>query len=350
VLWNGVVNQSLLDVKSVADRTLSQGLNLLPNQDQSLWTRWISGTVTNPRPSETDLTVLESLRASNIEYGKRIRITPTQDALSYKLQAAELTNLQPLFGSDIESTYGNLIIFGRIFFQLFAAFGLVLFASRYFLRSRSQGMQKLEIGSSQSLDLLGIGIVAVVIGLIARISGTLGGFYNPERAALQIVIVILIPSAIALEYVLFRAKFIQVFFAVPVLFFLSVLLLQATSLGGYISGGDVTRISSLQENYSPFVISQSERVASTWLSNNVPTRAYLQTDSRGFLALLQSRRISNAISLDPVNLAGNSYIYAANSNVVGKVARGKTLFAFPEDYLNKNYRLVYSANKVRIYH
>jgi len=350
VLWNGVVNQSLLDVKSVVDRTLSQGLNLLPNQNQSLWDRWISGTVSNSESPETDLTALESLRASNLEYGKQIRITPTQVGLNYKLQSADLPDRQPLFGSDIGSTYGNLIIFGRIFFQLFVVFGLLLFASRYFLNSSRQGRQQLKMGSSQSLDLLGIGVVAVVIGLIARISGTLGSSYNPERAALQIAVVILIPSAIALEYILFRKKFIQVFLAVPVLFFLAVLLLQATSLGGYISGTDTTRISSLQRNYSPFVISPSERVASTWLSNYVPTRAYLQTDSRGFLALLQNGRRSNATSLDPVNLAGNSYIYAANSNVVGKVARGQILFTFPEDYLNKNYHLIYSANQVRIYH
>jgi uncharacterized membrane protein len=350
VLWNGVVNQSLLGVKSVVDRTLSQGLNLLPNQNQSLWDRWISGTVSNSESPETDLTALESLRASNLEYGKQIRITPTQVGLNYKLQSADLPDRQPLFGSDIGSTYGNLIIFGRTFFQLFAAFGLLLFTSRYFLKASRQGRQQLKIGYSQSLDLLGIGVLAVVIGLIARISGTLGSSYNPERAALQIAVVILIPSAIALEYILFRKKFIQVFLAVPVLFFLAVLLLQATSLGGYISGTDTTRISSLQRNYAPFIISPSERVASTWLSNYVPTRAYLQTDSRGFLALLQNGRRSNTTSLDPVNLAGNSYIYAANSNVVGKVARGQILFAFPEDYLNKNYHLIYSANQVRIYH
>jgi hypothetical protein len=165
-----------------------------------------------------------------------------------------------------------------------------------------------------------------------------------------LVIVLLIPTVIAIEYILFRRKVIQIFLAVPVLFFSAVLLFQATSLGGYILGQDITRIAPLQSDYSPFIISTAEQSASKWFSEEVPGDSYIQTDSRGFLALLQYGRLSNSTSLDPVNLVTNSYIYAANSNVVGKVARGKTPFAFPEDYINQHYQVIYSTNRARIFH
>jgi hypothetical protein len=350
VFWNGIVNQSLLNVKPVIDRTLSQGFNLLPSQNQSLWSRWISGTGANPEASATGTTALETLRASNLEYGKQIRITPSQASLTYQLKPANIANLDPVFGSKVAATYDNLVIFGRTFFQLFAALGILFLFMQHF-RKRSPVRKQTWIPSaSQSLDLIGIGIGALMIGLIARISVTLSGVYNPERTALQIVLVLVIPTVIAVEYALFRKQIIQIFLAIPVLFFLAVLLFQATSLGGYISGSDTTRISSLQGDYSPFVISEGERRASQWLADSVPARSLLQTDSRGFLALLQNGRRSNSSSLDPVNLAGNAYIYAANSSVVGKVARASPPFLFPEDYLNQNYHLIYSSNRARIYH
>ena len=164
------------------------------------------------------------------------------------------------------------------------------------------------------------------------------------------MIVVLIPTAIAIEYLLFRQKVIQIFLAVPVLFFLVVLLFQSTSLGGYVSGSDITRVSNLQSDYSPFIISEGERSASRWFAARVPGNSFIQTDSRGYLALLQSGVRRNSTSLDPVNLAKNSYIYAANSNIAGKVARAQTFFVFPEDYIRQHYQVIYSTNQARIYH
>ena len=350
VFWNGVVNQTLQGLKPLAEIALSQGFDFLPNQNQSLWTRWFSGTVPTSDASTSTLSSLESLREYNIRYGKQIRITPTEAGLGYNLQPASIPKPEPIFGSKVAATYGNLIIFGRTFFQLFAAFGLLLLFRRYKKNSSSHRTSLWIPNTSQSLDLVGVGIGALIIGLIARISGTLEPLYNPERAGLQIVIVLMIPSVLAIESVLFRRKIIQLFLAIPVLFFVAVLLIQATSLGGYISGSDTSRISNLQSDYSPFNISESERRASRWLADNVSSSSYLQTDNRGFLALFQNGRRSNSTSLDPVNLAGNSYIYASNYNTVGQIARGQTLFAFPEDYLNQNYHLIYSSSRARIYH
>jgi uncharacterized membrane protein len=350
VVWNGVVNHSLQDVKRVVNLASSQGLNLLPNQNESLWSRWVSGTLVNSGPTTSTSTALESLRTRNLDYGKIIRITPTQEALSYQLQPASIPDVRPILGTRVGATYEKLVIFGRSFFQLIAAVGLFFLIRRFLARENRLRSEQLIPSTSQALDLFGIGVGAVAIGLIARVSGTLGGFYNPERAALQIVIVVLIPTVIAIEYLLFHQKVIQIFLAVPVLFFLVVLLIQATSLGGYVTGSDVTRISSLQSNYSPFVISEGERNASSWLAGKLLSNSYIQTDSRGSLALLQNGRRGNSTSLDPVNLAKKTYIYATNSNIVGKVAKAQTFFVFPDDYIRKHYQVIYSTNQARIYH
>jgi hypothetical protein len=272
------------------------------------------------------------------------------DSLNYEIQIADTPNSKVLFGGRVAATYSNILILGRTFFQLFAFLGLILlFSKNFFPRSPFRSRQ-ISVDRNLSLDLLGIGIGALVVGFIARTSGSLGPSYNPERVAFQVAIVLIIPTALAIEFMLFRKRFIQIFSAIPVLFFLIVLLFQATSLGGYITGSDVTRISNLQRDYSPFVISESERSAARWLAANFTSNSYLQTDSRGFLVLLQNGQIVNSTSLDPVNLVKGSYIYAANSNVVGEVARAPRFIVFPEDYIDKHYQIIYSSNRARIYH
>ena len=345
VVWNGVVTNSLQDVKPVIDRTLSQGFNLLPNQDQSFFTRWFSGTVsTNPTVS------VASIRSADLELNKKLRIKPSQESLNYRLQLAEVPNHEPFFGRKVASTYSNILIISRTFFQIFGFFGLILLFRQFFVLNKRRLKLRRIPDSNQSFDFFGIGLASIFIGIIARTSGNIAPSYNPERAALQIAIVILIPTAVAIEYILFRRKFIQIFLAVPLLFFLGVLFFEATSLGGYINGSDITRISNGQDNYSPFLIYEAERSASSWLAKNIPTGSYLQTDSRGFLALLPNGLRINSNSLDPVNLAKGSYIYASNSNVVGKVARAKSLIVFPGDYIDLHYRTIYSSNRARIYH
>jgi hypothetical protein len=351
VLWNGVITQSLQDVKPVIDRALSQGIDFLPNQNQSLWTRWFSGATDSSTSDFTStMRAVREIRLANLDQNKTQGVNPFPESLGYKLQIVDIPYPNPFFGEKVAATYSNLLIFSRTFFQIFAFFGLILFLRRYFFSHDRIRQRQITPGRSQTLDLLGIGLAAIIIGLAARTSGTLGPSYNPERTALQVAIVLLIPTAVGIEYLLFRKKFIQIFLAVPIFFFLMVLLFQATSLGGYVTGSDVTRISNLNSNYSPFVISESERRASRWLSENVPTTSYLQTDSRGFLALLQYGRRTDFISLDPVNLLKESYIYAANSNVVGGVARAQRFLVFPEDYIDKHYQIIYSSSRARIYH
>jgi len=350
VLWNGVVTNSLQDVKPIIDRTLTQGLSFLPNEDQSLWTRWVGGTVINREPSDKGVALEKTVRQANLLLNVEIGIRADKDSLDYRLQPVDIPNPSPLFGARVATTFSNLMVFARTFFQLFSFVGLIVLFRRFFILRNWSGTPRMLPSISQSVDLFGVGLAALIIGVLARTSGTLAPLYNPERVALQLVMALLIPSAIALEYILFRKKLFQIFVAVPVLVFQAILLLQATSISGYVLGSDTTRIASLQENYSPFIISESERTASSWLSRNISSSAYLQTDSRGFLSVLQNGRRATIESLDPVNLLKGSYIYAANSNVIGQMSRAQTPFVFPEDYIDQKYRVIYSSNRARIYH
>ena len=352
IIWNGVITQSVQGVKPVIDQTFSRGLNFLPGENQSLWARWLSGSLGDgAKNSASSMEVENAIRTTSLTQNTRFGITPTQDSLNYQIELADIPSSKPFLGTKVAASYSNFLTLGRTFFQIAGFVGLLLLLRKYFTARHVLPWKKMNLGGSQSLDLFGIGIAAIIIGFIARTSGTLGPYYNPERVALQAAIVLLIPTAAILEYVLFRRKFIQIFLAVPMVFFLVALLFQATSLDGYVRGSDTARISNSQSDYSPFVIFESERRAARWFAENIPIDGVQQTDSRGFLALLQYERTSYFNSLDPVNLVKGSYIYASNSNVVGEIARTSSdPIVFPQDYIDKHYLVIYSSSRARIYH
>ena len=344
VIWNGLVTNSLQDVKPVLNAASSQGLNILPNSSGSFINRWLSGTVITSKATP------EELKAYDLELNKKFKVTPFKDGQDYKIEPVTIPTPKPIFGNHFARTISNMLVIGRSLFQLVAILGLYLLARRFYRRKKFNQDRLLYATSIPMLDVIGLGIASVILGLVVRVSSTLAPFYNPERAAIQIALVLIIPSAIGLQHLLLRGNISQLFFAVPTVFFFIIILLTSSSLDGYLTGGDVTRISEAQTKYSPFIISNSERYASEWVSKNLPYPDFIQTDSRGFLALLQNQRTARLANLDPYSLSSRSYIYAANSNINGKIARSRLVYPFPFDFINAHYDVIYSSDRSRIYH
>jgi len=344
VVWNGLVTNSLQDVKPVLNAASSQGLNVLPNTGGSFINRWLSGTVTSSKATP------EELKAYDLELNKKFHVTPFKDGQNYTITPFNVPGPTPVLGRHFARTFSNILVIGRSFFQLVAIFGIYLLTRRFYGRKKLDRERLLYARAIPILDVIGLGIASIILGLVVRISSTLAPFYNPERAAIQIALVLIIPSAIGLQHLLLRGKIIQLFLAVPTVFFFICILLTSSSLDGYLTGGDVTRISDAQAQYSPFIISDSERYASEWISKSLPYPDFIQTDSRGFLALLQSQRTANLANLDPYSLSSRSFIYAANSNINGKIARSRIVYPFPFDFINTHYDVIFSSDRSRIYH
>jgi len=344
VLWNGILTNSVEAVNPVITNVTSQGLDFLPSQDRNLLLRWFKGTVSADHYNATDLRRLD--KANNIKKG----VKPYPESATYHVEAVKLP-VHYIFGQRFGIFFGNLIFISRTFFQIVSVVGTLIFL-RLFLNARRLGHLKSKVFAQENLifDIFPLAMSSLLIGLVARISGSLAPFYNPERVAITLLFALLIPTFFLVELLLFGDYVAKSLLVGPVLAFAFVLVINSTSLGGYVLGSDVTRISSYGEDKSPFIISANERGAVNWFDTHVPTRGYLQTDSHGSLALLQVGRQVSYSSVDPYSLAPHSFIYASNSNVVGGVANSYILYKFPRDYIDQHYDLIYSSPRAQVFH
>ena len=343
-IWNGVITQSVDAIKPITSQVLSNGLHFLPNTESNLFVRWISGTVPTKRYLPKDL------RGVDIVANQRKGLSAAPESLDYPIVEAN-SAAKPLFGEKSAEIFSNVIVLSRSFFQLSAVLGTFL------LVGFSLSLTKLEkfrtvfpMDNLMLLDLFPLALAALAFGLIGRTSGTLAPFYNPQRLGVTLVTILFMPSCLLLELLLFRSNFLRVILTGPIVFSTVALLVSSTSLGGYLLASDTTRISAINADKSPFVISSNERIAASWLAKNIPSSEYLQTDSRGYLVLLQQGRKPNYASIDPYSLQPHSYVYASNSNVVGGVANSYILYKFPRDYITKHYDLIYSSPRAQVYH
>jgi uncharacterized membrane protein len=343
-LWNGVFTHSVEALKPVEAAISNEGLSLLPNKQQNILLSWIGGTIPQQVYRVSDLEKLD--RTANFKKG----VQSQPESLAYPIEAVKFSG-DYIFGQRFARFFGNLTFISRTFFQLASFVGSVIFIWLFF-KSKRSNLYELSIFGEKNLifDVFPIAITSLLLGLVARVSGTLAPFYNPERVALTIALVLLIPTIMVVELLLFGDYIARVILVAPVVAFAFVLVLNATSLGGYFLGSDTVRISPSQADRSPFIISENERSAARWLGTNVSKSGYLQTDSRGFLALLQQGRNANYASIDPYSLVPHAYIYASNMNVQGGVVNSFILYKFPKDYINGHYDLIYSSPRAQVYH
>ena len=344
VVWNGVITHSLQDTKPIFVKIGSHGLQILPNSKQNILTRWISGTVPNVSITPAQLKIDDYYRDF------KNHITPLSSSSNFVPIPTAAPNPTPILGSTGASAYSKILVFGRIFFQGLAVVGVGYLARMFFRRKSNRWKDTDLLPGVSPLDVFPIGIGALVLGLIARVSGTLASFYNPERAAIQVEVALLIVTAIALERILFREGVAKLILATPVVAFFLSIIVSATSLDGYVLGRDVSRISSLQSNYQPFIISSGEIQATHWLSTTLNSSSVLQTDSRGMLALDQVGLVPTFASIDPYSLVKGAYIYASNSNINGGMVGSELNYKFPTSFINEHFQTVYSSNQARIYH
>jgi hypothetical protein len=343
-LWNGVITHSVENLRPIASTVSKEGLRILPNSEKNLFLRWISGTVNSQKYRASDLRKLDF--SANEKGG----VVAQPESFNYVVVPTSFRGNQ-VFGNRIAIAYSNIYFLARTFFLIVAGLGTLLFSWYFFSARRvKRNVPALFLDNKKVFDIFPVAFAALILGLFSRVSGTLAPYYNPERVSVTVAFFLFIPSCAFIELLLFRSGYARLFLVAPSIFFMIVLLLTASSLGGYITGFDTSRISVRTSDENPYLISANERSTASWVSKKLPPTGYLQSDGRGFLALLQVGRNPNFPSLDPFSLVPNSYIYASNANVVGHVANSYISYKFPSDYIARHYDLIYSSPRAQVYH
>jgi hypothetical protein len=210
---------------------------------------------------------------------------------------------------------------------------------------------------SPTARLLGaLGVAALAILAVARISGTIAASYNLERLDVQLLAVTGIGLALVADRLAARGRpgrLVVGLFAAGLLVAVAVGSGLAATLTG--SGG-TANLSRSGEDAERFAIAPGERAAAQWLGRSAPAGAQIYADRYGQLRLFAfARRGSSFLTaVTPRTLDQHAWVYASRTNWVDGRARdaiGQDLatFRFPRRYLDAYYDRVYVSEQGSVY-
>jgi uncharacterized membrane protein len=201
---------------------------------------------------------------------------------------------------------------------------------------------------------LGVGALAILA--VARISGTIAATYNLERLEVQMLAVTGIGLALLLQRLArwhVTGRILTGLFALGLL----VAVAAGTGLGAVATGaGGPANLSRSGEDAERFTITPAERAAAQWLGGHAPPGAQIYADRYAQLRLFAfaQRGSSFLTAVTPRTLDQNAVVYASRANWVDGRARdavGADLatYAFPRAYLDAHYDRPYVSQQGAVY-
>ncbi|MEI8405883.1 MAG: hypothetical protein WCG96_11495, partial [Actinomycetes bacterium] len=211
-------------------------------------------------------------------------------------------------------------------------------------------------------EFIGLGLFALLISVVSRLSGTLALQFAPDRIRcysyliFSMLLAVAAPSWVAA----FRRqhRIIRVAGGLLMTATVTVALVVGTGLSGILTGdGSPAAYSTSGDILNRFAVSPSDLEAAQWIATHAEHTTILQADVDAVLNLetsLGSDRSRVIRSVDPVLLGRDSWIYASTSNVVAREARGKvgtslSFFAFPRGFLGSHFNVLYASDSNTVY-
>lgn len=352
VLWYGPITQSASNMGRLRDALSAEGLRLLPHdRDKGLIAAYLSSGEGETMPtSEYE----EKVRAT---YAGRSFIQPPRDAGDprYRLRDHGLPEAEPrvpLVGPMLNLAVLALAQLGNLL--SLAAATLMAF-------------QRRSPGLTRQVGLLALPALGALV--LFRLSGTLATLYNQGRAEIQSLTLVTVALFWMLHQIAPRLHrslprtpgrrldlLVWSMVAGAVLtIFVKTSDLSTAALGG----GRSTHLSDHGEDYERFYQHRTEIAAAAWLSRQVAgNRDLVYSDRYGQIRLftqMGAGRPGMFTDLAPAALHREAWIYATRVNVVNGRARSSiggrmATYAFPSEFIRKNYDLVYTNGESEVYH
>jgi hypothetical protein len=335
-VWDGLVTASAHNVTSFVASVAENGPNFLPNSGGGILTRWLAGNV---GPSTSPSSYYHLAQQASVTSQPWLHRYPAALVSRYPAAAAPaaLTN-----GLGLTALSARLAKLGTVASQLFL--GLTTIGTLVTVVRRRRSPIPLEVAL---LCLSFLGFVAVF-----RVSGTVAGSYNQERAQLQAGMVLCVGLAFALHWLGTRVGRVVTAGSTA-----GLLVLGASSAGliAQVGAGGSPLLSNSGKAYDQFYVTDQEIAASRWLVNTGGPRALIWTDQYGELRIWAGTTHAAATQTDltPATINQQAWILATGYNLAGRaygVVQGKAAtYRFPASFLGHVTGVVYSSPGARVY-
>jgi uncharacterized membrane protein len=340
-VWYGSLTHSTSNVSQFAQAMEGQGIDVLPNQGGNPLSTFLQGEAVQQLSPAQYQTYISGYYKSTFPF-----ITPLPDASDpqYDLKAAPY--LVPPVTMPAASNDLNLIdlLIEQLVNVLTGVAALLLVLRR-----------KLRTFASQ-IGILGLG--SVVILILTRVSGTIANAYNPQRAFLQLLIVLAVAICWMFAQLGAKYKWTRPWILVICSASLGLSLLGATGVTGIIfGGGPAANLADNYEDYENFVVYGPDLAAAQWLLTEAPANALINGDRYGDLRLvtLAGERSGMFGDVVPQTINQNAWVYATRTNLVDNIAESDTgaytgVYAFPKKFLDSNFNVVYTNGTSEVFH
>ena len=342
LMWYGPVTHMGSNLVQFAGTARSQGIDFLPNKSGNPLFTYLQGESSQQlEPAQYEQFAHEYYEAHDPF------VTPLPDAgdPQYALHPAPPLSVPPVkwtLGSKMLNLIDLLV---QQLTNLLAGIGVLMIVMR-----RDATVVTRQVGL--------VGLAALVLLTLSRVSGTVAQAYSPERAYLQTMIVLAITLCWPIQCLLWRWRRLQPVVLSASLVSLTAFLVGSASLtGALLGGGTATNLANSGVDYEWFYMTTPEIASAAWLVKAAPPGQLLYGDEYGELRLVAvgGDRPAMFDDITPLTIDQHAWVYASQTNIVDKTTYSSlspysASYAFPIRFLDLNYDTVYTDGSSEVFH
>ena len=341
-VWYGSLTHSTSNISEFVTAAETQGINLLPGSGGNPLSGYLKGEGFEQMTPAQYQKYISKFYATNEKF-----VTPLADASQPQYALKSAPDSTPPVKWELGSSLINLAdLLIQQFMNLLAGFGALVLA----LRRRPLAAAARQVG------FLGLGAMAILV--LARVSGTIAEYYNPPRAFLQSMIVLSIAICWLFQRLGARWKPIRPAILIVCASSFAVFLASSSGLTGVaLGGGTLTNLANDYGDYQQFDISAPEVAAAGWVNNAAPAGQLIYADRYGQLRMniVAGTRTGVIGDIIPQTIDKHAWVYADRTNLIDDIARTSAAnysasYAFPIHFLDSNFNVVYTNGTSEVFH
>ena len=340
-IWYGALTNSSSNVSQFVQTAKGQGINLLPNQGANPLATYLQGEAEQEMTPTQYQTYTHSSFSQNDKF-----ITPLPDASEPQYALKPAASQDPPVTSQSGSSALNLadLLIQQLLNALAGICALVL------ALQRKAPVVVRQIGV--------LGLAGMVILTLARLSGTIAQEYNPQRAFLQMMIVLAIGICWAFQQVGRRWKRARsTILTIGVVSFGLFFVGSSGVSGVAFGGGTPANLADSGTDYQEFVKTSPDLAAAAWVNQAAPPGQLIYADNYAELLLdtVAGNRSGVFDAIAPQTLDQHAWVYGTVTNVDDNIVRAlsgnnSSTYAFPKAFLTSNFNLVYTTGSSEVFH
>lgn len=341
IVWYGLITHSTSNISRFVQSANSKGISLLPNHGGNLLSTYLNGeTAQSLSPSQYQSYI------RNYYKQKFPFIIPLPNASDpqYDLKAAN--NPVPpvrLASASSALNLANLLVQQSV--NILAGIGSLVLVTRR--RTHS-------IATPVGLFCL----AAVIMITLMRLSGTIAHAYSPQRAFMQLLIVLGIAICGIFQQVGTKYRRTRPWILVISSASLIIALISSTGFSlVFLGGAPLSNLANNGIDYQRFVANAQDLAAGAWVLKEAPPSQIIEADQYGELRLVTMAGERNGMigDITPETTDQHAWVYATRANLADNIVQAETgaynqTYAFPGKFLNANFNVVYTNGTSEVFH